>query len=426
MGKSDRDRMGELDTQPVGPAHVTRSSSALPVAGDRLGEHYRLERVLGQGAMGTVMLAHDEQLDRHVAIKFLDLDLDDSERTTLFRDEARSMARVRHPNVVQIFNFGEHRATPYFIMEYVPGHSLSRADTPSIEAAVSVLEQVCLGLHAIHEVGAVHNDIKPANILVGPGQRVFVTDLGLATAMERPTSALIGTPAYIAPEVARGETLDPALAHRRDIYALTLVAYELLVGRRPFEAKGLQGMLAQHAYQSPPRASAVREDLPSAFDDLLAHGLAKDPRQRIPSADRFRRELLEVSRRLGQAARPLTIMVVDDDPVARNGVVDLLADDFPGSTILGFPDGESALRAARSSPPDVVVTDLHMPRRDGFGLTQALRNNPTTRNAAIIVVTGLGGAKDWATLRELGADRFMVKPIDAESLVSAIRALAPR
>ena len=427
MSGRDRDGMGELDTQPVDPAQVTRrSGSELPVAGDRLGEHYRLEHVLGRGAMGTVMLAHDEQLDRRVAIKFLDLDSAESELTSLFRDEARSMARVRHPNVVQIFSFGDHHGVPYFIMEYIPGQPLSCTDVRSVEAAVSVLEQVCLGLNAIHEVGAVHNDLKPANILVGPGQRVFVTDLGLATAMERPAVAgLMGTPAYIAPEVARGEPVDPALAHRRDIYALTLVAYELLVGQRPFQAKGLQGMLAQHAYESPPRASALRSDLPPVFDDLLAHGLAKDPRERMPTAERFRRELLELSRRLGQHARPLTVMVVDDDPVARNGVVDLLAEDLPGSTILAFPDGESALRAARASPPDVVVTDLHMPGRDGFGLTQALREDPATRNAAIIVVTGLGGAQDWAVLRKLGADRFLVKPIEADSLVSAIRALAP-
>jgi serine/threonine protein kinase len=414
-------------TQELARVPSLAARSRLPAPGQLIAGAYRISRELGSGAMGTVLLAFDEHLAREVAIKFLDADqAPTGPRNELLRTEARAMARVRHPNVVQIHSFGVHHGVPYFVMEYVPGHALV-ADDPawrSLDASVAVLEQVCCGLEAIHHAGAVHNDLKPGNVLVGPGCRVVVADFGLATVFQRTESPLMaGTPAYISPEVARGEAVDPSLVPRRDIYALGVMAFEMLVGQRPFRAKGVPGLLQEHAYAAPPRATELRPALPRGFDDFLARALAKDPAQRIPSAERFRRELLALQR-LGAAGRqPLQIILAEDDPATRQGVMELLQDEFPAARIRSFADGESAHRAAQELPPDVVVTDLHMPGRGGVGLTTELRGDPRTRHVPIIVVTGEGGAKDWEVLRRLGADRFLVKPLVLDSLIAAIRAV---
>jgi serine/threonine-protein kinase len=217
--------------------------------------------------------------------------------------------------------------------------------------------------------------------------------------------------------------VDPSLTPRRDIYALGVLAFEMLVGRRPFRAKAWQGLLHEHAYEPPPRASDLRPDLPPQLDDLFARALAKDPAARIPTADRFRRELLAVQRQAADGARPLHIVLVEDDAVAREGVAEVLRDEFPAARVLTFADGESAHAAIRVDPPDVVLTDLHMPGHGGLGLTAALRGDARTRHVPIIVVTGQGGAKDWDVLRNLGADRFLVKPVALDGLVAAIRAV---
>jgi serine/threonine protein kinase len=406
------------------------SKSQLPAPGQLIAGAYRILRELGTGAMGTVLLAFDEHLAREVAVKFLDANqAPTGELTELLRAEARAMARIRHPNVVQIHSFGVHDGVPYFVMEYVPGPALV-ADDPawkSLDVSVSVLEQVCLGLEAIHRAGAVHNDLKPGNVLVGPGCRVVVADFGLATVFQRSGSPLlVGTPAYISPEVARGETVDPSLVPRRDIYALGVMAFEMLVGQRPFRANAVQGLLQQHAYEVPPRATELRPELPHGFDDFFARALAKDPAQRISSAERFRHELLALQRLGADGRQPLRIILAEDDPATRQGVVELIQDEFPVAEIRGFDDGESAYTAAQESPPDVVVTDLHMPGRGGVGLTTALRRDPRTSHVPIIVVTGEGGSKDWEVLCRLGADRFLVKPLAVDSLISAIRAVTRR
>ncbi|MCA9654518.1 MAG: protein kinase [Myxococcales bacterium] len=380
--------------------------------------------------MGTVLLAVDEQLQRRVAIKFLDVERGEREElTALLREEARAMARVRHPNVVQIHAFGEHDGVPYFVMEYVPGAPLSTDDPTwsSLDAAISVLEQIARGLEGIHRAGAVHNDLKPGNVIIGPGQRVVVADFGLATSIHGSHSPrLAGTPAYLSPEVARGDPVEPALVSRRDLYALGVMAFELLVGQRPFRAKGLEGLLQQHAFEPPPRATELRPELPASFDAFFERALAKDPAERFASAELLRRAMLDIQHATADGQAPLRILVVEDEAVARRGLEQALRDEFPAAEIEAHATGEAAHAAASREPPDVVVTDLHMPGRGGVGLTAALRADPRTRSIPIIVVTGLGGAKDWEILRRLGADRFLVKPLDLDELVTSIRALVDR
>jgi serine/threonine-protein kinase len=278
-------------------------ASYVPAKGTLLDGKYRIGSTLGQGGMGVVLHALDEQLARDVAIKLVRPEYAASPvARDQFVHEARAMARVRHPNVVEIFAFGEFLGTPYFVMEYMASGNLGRwldhrGDTlPAVDEAVGFLDQVCRGLQAIHEAGVVHRDLKPSNILIDRGFRVAVGDLGLVRLTEPgatgSTGSLNGTPAYVAPESALGEALEPAMQRRADIYSLGVMAFELLTGQLPFDAHDAHELVRQHIEEPAPRASDARPDLPPVFDATLQAALAKDPERRPGSAEELRRALL--------------------------------------------------------------------------------------------------------------------------------------
>jgi serine/threonine protein kinase len=395
---------------------------------------YEIRRILGSGGMGTVYLAHDSQLERDVAVKMIRSDkLSEPEALDRFTAEARAMARVHHPNVVTIHAFGSRDGQPYLVMEYVPGVNLAtwrqqRGMVSPVEA-VAVLDALCRGVQAIHDVGAIHRDLKPANVLIGPGQRVAVTDFGLARPLTyeelRDRMALEGTPAYLAPEISRFGPLMPELATRIDIYALGVMAFELLTGRSPFTGPGLIALLDKHAFEPPPRPSEVCPTLSPAFDAPLLQALAKSPSDRQATADGLRVQLLEALEASTQP-RPLRVLMADDDAGALLAMRELLQMSFPDAHVVAVTDPVAALSIARRERPDLVITDLHMPQGGGRALTAALRRDPVTKDVPIVVVTAVGGGSDWQTLRELGADRFLVKPVDIDILVGMVRSLTSR
>jgi serine/threonine protein kinase len=398
--------------------------------GDRF-EQFTIVGRIGVGAMGTVYRARDRSLGRDVAVKLIRRDLIDRPRIrAAFGSEARAMAAVRHPNVVTIHAYGERRSQPFLVMEYVRGVSLAtwrdarrRVD---VADALAILDPLCRGVAAIHASGTLHRDIKPGNILVEENGRVAVADFGLAHPLaERMKTAdqAYGTPAYLAPEIAREESTAPELASRADVYSLAVVAFELLTGQRPFPAPSLATMLEQHAYTPPPRPSSVCPALPPEFDDVLLRALAKSPASRTPSAESFRRELLCAHDRATAGRHGLRALVVDDDPSASSAICCLLRDAFPGAEIVTSSRTTTAIDLAMRAPPDIVIADLHMPDGGAMVLTPSLRAHPSTAKVPIIVVTGHGGAQDWNVLRELGADRFLVKPVDFDALAAMIRAV---
>jgi eukaryotic-like serine/threonine-protein kinase len=403
-----------------------------PPLGDTIDGLYEVCGVLGAGGMGTVYLARDPQLQRDVAIKVIHADkIADPRAVERFLAEARAMARVHHPNVVTIHSYGSRNGQPYLVMEYVPGTNLAMwrrhkgMVTPA--EAVVVLEALCRGVQAIHDVGAIHRDLKPGNVLIGPVQRVAVTDFGLARSVadDEPwsRSVITGTPAYLAPEIARSEALEPALATRIDVYALGVMAFELLTGQPPFCGPGLPMLLNQHAFELPPHPSEVCPSLSPAFDAPLLRALAKEPADRTPTADALRRGLLDALEASVSAPQPLRVLMVDDDPSTLMAMRELLRMSMPGVDVVTVADPASALAVAQRERPDLVITDLHMPYGGGLALTTALRGDPAFADVPIIVVTAYGGASDWRELRALGADRFLVKPVDIDTLVSVVRSL---
>ena len=394
--------------------------------GTVVGGTYRIEGVLGVGGMGVVALALDERLDRQVAIKFVKPALFTiPEARSMFVEESRAMARLTHRNVLSVFASGDHGDTPYFVMELVDGRTVEQwlasqpeGELPSVDDVIRIIEQACTGVDAIHASGTVHRDLKPSNLLVDKSFRVAVGDFGVARASEQGSGSamLVGTAAYMAPEAAFGEEGNREEA--RDIYALGCIAYELLTGRAPFIGATDMNVLTQHVLQSPVPPSERRPDLPPGYDDIVLKALAKNVPDRWPTAGAFRDALLAEHRGTRDPAR---ILVADDDPDWRAILVSALNARFPASVVDEVSDGAAALEAFSAQPYAVVLVDLEMPEMDGTKLTGLLRETEAADRTAIIVLTAAGGPSEWKRLSAIGADAFLVKPVDAEDVELVIR-----
>lgn len=417
-----------MDLGPT-PGESSEKPRGLVATGTLIDGCYRVIERIGEGGMGEVLRCRDEQLDRDVAIKLVRPGrLHERLLRLRFLDEARAMARVRHPNVVTVHAFGELGGMPYFVMEYVPGIDLAkllavRGRLPPQEA-FRIVEGILQGVEAIHEAGTVHGDLKPGNVLVGPGARISVIDLGLARliggTVRDAGPVLAGTPAYMAPECLTDMTgvHGPAI----DVYATGVIAYELLTGRLPFSGRALE-VMTQHAYDEPTPPSLLGVRISSALEEPVMQALEKDPERR-PTAAALLRRIRETSS-TGPTLR--RILLVDDDAGCLRATRALLEDEFPDVTVEAHDDPRGALDGAFRRPPDVALVDLHMPGFDGFEAVRALRANPKTAQTAIIVLTGLGGARDWQRLRAMGASAFLVKPLDGDDLTATIRrVVAPR
>lgn len=411
------------------PANTNDALAAVGLStGTLVDRTYRVERPLGVGGMGLVALAHDERLERKVAIKFIKADLFAfPEMRSFFHNEARAMARVSHPNVLQVYAFGEHEGTPYFVMEYVEGKTAEqwlrarpRGAAPDLDEAMRILDQACRGVEAIHASGTVHRDLKPSNLLIDGNFRVMVGDLGVARMLESASAAnfIVGSAAYMAPEAALGEDEDPELAERRDVYALGCLAYELVTGRTPFTGQTDMNILSQHVLQEPKPPSALRAGLAPGYDEVILRALSKDPHTRYPSVSAFRRAL--AAEHSGNR-EPGRILIADDDPDWRTIIHSSLTERFPNAVIDQVGDGEAALEAFERNPYSVVLVDLEMPEMDGAKLTLLLRSIDDSSRTPIIVMTAAGGPREWQRLSALGADGFLVKPVHADDVEMLIR-----
>src|SRR4051794_31099077 len=265
---------------------ATPASISLP-------DRYRVVRHLANGGMASVWEAHDELLDRDVAVKLLASHLGEDERARRrFQREARAAAGLSsHPHVVTIYDVGEHRNRVFMVMEIMRGGTLgdrlrSGKKIPH-ETALRWLREAAGALDAAHEAGVVHRDIKPGNLLLDHHDRLAVADFGIArVAWEdqlTATGQVLGTAAYLSPEQAMGEAATPAT----DRYALAVVAYELLTGSRPFEAEHFAAQARAHVEDPVPPASERAPGLSRAVDAVLERGLAKDPADRWDTATDF-------------------------------------------------------------------------------------------------------------------------------------------
>ncbi len=261
---------------------------------------YRIEQIIGRGGMGIVYRATDQQLDETVAIKTLTGDVlqrspEDLER---FKREIRLARKITHRNVLRTFDYGEADGVYFISMEFVRGYTLSELlnEAPARQMAPRVVmgisRQVCRGLQAAHEQGIIHRDIKPGNVLIDAKGEVKLMDFGIARMAEAPESMtqaglIIGTPHYMSPEQVRGESLDA----RSDVYAMGVLMYEMLGGRRPFEASSLTGVLTAHITEVPRPLIELRPAVSDHVNSIVMRCLSKKPGERYADAGALLAEL---------------------------------------------------------------------------------------------------------------------------------------
>ena len=278
----------------------------------RVFDGYRVVRFIARGGMGVVYEAQQESLDRQVVLKFLYPHLStDSRFRERFEREARAVARLNHHNIVRVLDFGSDGDLHYMVMDYIEGVSLRdrlvrvHGDglTLKTDTVVSILQQTGAALSYAHEQGYVHRDVKPGNIMLGANGRVFLTDFGVVKLLDGSqmtvTGTMIGTPEYMAPEQGNGTQVGPAA----DQYALAIVAYEMLVGRVPFQAPTPMALLQKQLYEPPTPPSSLAPWFSPGVDGVLMQALSKQPGDRFPSMTAFINALI-AALHLGMTGTP--------------------------------------------------------------------------------------------------------------------------
>ena len=252
---------------------------------ERLGRYKLLERI-GGGATSLVFAAHDEAIDRRVALKMIVADLEDEKETReRFYREAMVTSQLFHPNIVTVLDVGEDHGHPYLVMELLDGwplaEFLARETTRPLATSLDLIMQLYAGLQAAHEHGVVHRDIKPTNLFVQRSGVLKILDFGLARLQASTLTAngqILGTPDFMSPEQARGEKVDA----RSDIFSAAAVSYLILTGRPPFSGPDLRRTLDALLHEDP--APMTDADAPAPLRAVLATGLAKDPARRYQSS----------------------------------------------------------------------------------------------------------------------------------------------
>ncbi|MEW6281342.1 MAG: serine/threonine-protein kinase, partial [Candidatus Eremiobacterota bacterium] len=259
----------------------------------------------GRGGMGVIVLGVDDALSRKAAIKLLSPErVADHRSRARFLREATAVARLKHPNIAALYESGEHQGQPYLAVEWIEGESLKdrlargRLDLPE---AVAILEQLLAALDYAHSQGVVHRDVKPSNVMLTGEGRVTLVDFGLAFLASEPgltsTGVLLGTPLYLAPEMAGDDPVDG----RADLYSAALVFFEMLTGEPPFPPSHPAELISQHLHAPRPILSEVRPDMPVELDPVLVKAMARDPHERYPTGKAF---LEAVRQSIPRARRP--------------------------------------------------------------------------------------------------------------------------
>ncbi len=339
----------------------------------KIGRYEILERV-GRGGMGVLYRAMDPVLEREVAIKLMlsDFSTDETARPRFYR-EARAVARLQHRNIVTLFDFGEEDGTPYIVMEFLQGEPLDQAMRGAapltVDRKLDVVAQLCTGLHFSHRQGIIHRDVKPGNIWLLPDGGVKLLDFGIAKYGDATVTRggdVIGSVSYMAPEQLAGREIDP----RADLFAVGVVLYELLCGRRPFQADSPTAIMMKIMNEPPPPLNV--QGLPAPLHDVVNRALEKDPTKRFQHAAELAAELQVIR-------QALALETVDAPVVSASGATTTLSDKIrpiAASTAAGDLAGEA------------VITP---PRLDAFVPADRARRSRWPIWAGLAVVAALAG-----------------------------------
>src|SRR5438270_1312647 len=264
-----------------------------------LGDRYQLGDAIGRGGMATIYRGHDMRMERVVAIKVLrEVYSTDPKFVTRFQREAKAASALQHPNIVQVYDYGQTDGNYFIVMELVEGTDLRRylrsRGVLAVDRAIIIAHDVALGLGAAHRRGIVHRDVKPQNVLVGRDGSIKLTDFGIASVYKdinaerlTTTGMTLGTVQYYAPEQAQGEIVSPAA----DVYALGIVMYEMLTGRPPFDGDTPVAVAMQHIQDVPTPPSQYNASIPPALEEIILRCLEKVPEMRFRDGSQLARAL---------------------------------------------------------------------------------------------------------------------------------------
>ena len=388
-----------------------------PVANPRVfSERYELTHLIARGGMAQVYLAHDRLIDRRVALKVLFPELSvDQTFVERFRREAQAAANLAHPNIVQVFDWGEDQGTYFIVMEYIEGRSLSTMLGQSTRIhpndAAAIAAKVAGGLAYAHRRGVVHRDVKPGNILLTSDGDVKVTDFGIALAVNASDNltqagSVMGTAADFSPEQAEGLTVDG----RSDLYSLGVVLFEMVTGRPPFVGESPIVVASKHVNEVAPLARTINPSVPAALEAIISMAMAKAPSDRYQSAEDFRADLLRFTE--GQpvvAESRLHTMAATGEVSATTLVGAVAAGAASGDTtsipLDGRPYAAPPVKKKRSKwiLPVVLVSLLIV----GLLIGLIARGNQPAKKVAIPNVAGMSVIDAESALVEAG---FSVKP----------------
>ncbi|MFF3339358.1 protein kinase [Streptomyces flavidovirens] len=329
--------------------------------GSVAGGRYQLRDLLGEGGMASVYLAYDSALDRQVAIKTLHTELGREQSfRERFRREAQAVAKLSHTNIVSVFDTGEDELDgalmPYIVMEYVEGQPLGsvlQADIAQYGAmptdkALKITSDVLAALETSHEMGLVHRDIKPGNVMMSKRNVVKVMDFGIARAMQSgvtsmtQTGMVVGTPQYLSPEQALGRGVDA----RSDLYSVGIMLFQLVTGRLPFDADSPLAIAYAHVQEEPVAPSSINRSVPPGVDALVARALKKNPNERFPSAAAMRDECARVSGSGQAGASP--VIIAGGPSQSGSGVGSAV---FPPVDQAGYPQSGNVQTPYQPTPP---------------------------------------------------------------------------
>jgi eukaryotic-like serine/threonine-protein kinase len=392
---------------------------------------YEVQRILGAGGMGVVYEAHDRLLNRRVALKVARV-ADGS-----LRREAQALAALRHPSMVSIYAMGTHDGVEFLAMELVRGRTLyeyawheqqQRRQPLPIAEVLELLIGIAEGLAAIHASGISHRDVKPSNIMLAPGNRIVLMDLGLFKPEFEARDIIAGSPEYMAPEACHGRVA-PGAGHLVDLYALGVIAYELCAGVPPFRAASPMETLRLHVEQPVPDVRQARRETPDELAALIVELLAKAPSDRPGNVDEVLGRLRALKTRHERRPPPkrLSVLIVDDDRELAETLSHVVRATVSDAEVTVAPDGEAAFASLLKNMPELLLLDLGMPRMNGLELCMTLRGSGLGRRCRIVAMTGEARARDRELLRQLGVTDCLQKgPSLPRTLIDIVNTLAPR
>jgi serine/threonine protein kinase len=407
-------------------------SASVLEPGEIVADVYEIRALLGAGAMGEVYDAHDRALNRRVAIKVARPDI----APDYLVREGRALAAIRHPGVVTVHTVGHHRGVAFLVLERVYGLSLDRmiddhrrrGEPFAVGEAIDLLVAIADALSVVHRAGLAHRDIKPANVMLAPGGRVVLMDFGLVlpNADRAGHRTAAGSLQYMAPEALTRDVAEGAAA-QLDVYAVGILAYELLCGITPFDNADARELYRAKVRKPLTTVAKRRPDLPPALSELIAQLMAPDPQDRPQGAEAVVWQLRSLRARLSAQGetRAFSALIVDDDEEMRRALALYVRAAAPEADIETMSDGRQAVRAVRRRVPDLLLVDLDLPDINGIEVCMLLRGMQLGDACVIVSVSARATRADVELLQQLGVRSLQKGPTLMAQVVEVVERMRP-